>query len=308
MSFPRLRTIFLGTPEAAVPSLEQLTSVSEVVAVITRPDRPRGRSGQPQSSAVKLAAARMGLSVLQPSGSAELTAVLADLAPLDVAVVTAFGSLLRPEALAIPRRGFLNLHFSLLPRWRGASPVTAAIAAGDVETGVTIMSLDSGLDTGPIVAARAVVIGLVENGGELTARLAALGAELLGEVMAPWARDEIEAFAQPEASATLAPRLRPGDLRLDLDLPASKLALRVRALAPRPGATLEIDGQRVRVLAADPAVVRLPRGHLGLVDDRVMVGTSAAALELLTIHPPGRNPMSARDWWRGTRRTPDTAR
>jgi methionyl-tRNA formyltransferase len=304
----RVRAAFLGTPEAAVPTLERLIEVCEVTAVITRPDRPRGRSGRPQPSPIKEAAERLGLAVLQPAGSSELTATLTGLHPLGVAVVTAFGSLIRPEALAIPRRGFLNVHFSLLPRWRGAGPVAAAIAAGDEETGVTVIRLDAGLDTGPIIAARSVVIGRDENAGQLTSRLALLGAGLLRDVIGPWVQDEIEGFPQPAAGATSAPRIGPDDLPLDLNRPATELVLKIRALAPRPGASVDIDGQRYRVLAARVAQAVLPRGHITLDGERVLIGTGASALEIITIHPPGRTLMPALHWWRGLRRLPDEVR
>ena len=296
--------MFLGTPEAAVPSLVGLSKVTEVLAAVTRPDKPRGRSGSPLPSPVKVAAEKLGIAVLQPTSANDLTTALASLGSVDVGAVTAYGMLIRPEALAIPARGFLNVHFSLLPRWRGANPVASALLAGDEETGVTIMHLDEGLDTGPVVAARSVVIGSDENAGELTGRLATAGAGLLTENVVNWVDGRPLPTPQPSLGVTHAPKLAKADLVLDFNNPAENLTRRIRALAPRPGAVLLLGELRLRVLAGRSADFEAPLGQISLVDDRVLVGTYRGALELLTVQPPDKRPMAATAWVRGWRSRP----
>ena len=299
--------MFLGTPAAAVSSLASLATVADVVAVITRPDKPRGRSAQPVPSPVKEAAARLGLSIHQPANASELTDALAAMGPIDVGVVTAYGNLIRPAALAIPSRGFLNVHFSLLPRWRGASPVVAALLAGDEETGVSVMHLDEGLDTGPVVAARTVVIGRDETGGELTARLGALGAELLIEVLPGWVSGTLVATSQSGLGVSQAPKLTKSDLSLDPREPAQQLIRRIQALAPSPGAVLALGDGHVRVLAGRRIARNLPAGQVSMIDDQVLVATGDGALELLIVQPPGKRPMPAAAWLRGLRTLPIVA-
>ena len=288
-----------------MPTLVSLSKVAEVVLVITRPDKPRGRSARPVPSPVKVAAAELGLPVLQPANASELTEALDRIGPIDVGIVTAYGTLIRPEALSMPARGFLNVHFSLLPRWRGASPVVAALLAGDEETGVTLMHLDQGLDTGRIVAARTVVVGRDENTGELTARLATLGAQLAVEVLPGWVGGTISGTPQGTSGVTHAPKLSKSDLILDTSAPADELVRRVRAFAPSPGATLTTGDVRLRVLAARSIDRNLATGELGVFDERVMVGTGDRALELLTVQPPGKRPMPAAAWLRGLRSPPN---
>jgi len=288
-----------------VPTLVSLSKVAEVTAVITRPDKPRGRSARPAPSAVKVAAAELGLPVIQPGNASELTGALRQIGGIDVGIVTAYGTLISPEALSLPARGFLNVHFSLLPRWRGASPVVAALLAGDEETGVSLMLLDQGLDTGPIVAARTVVIGRDETAGELTNRLAILGAQLLVEVLPEWVGGSISVTPQAGNGATHAPKLTKSDLALDLATPAEELVRRIRALAPRPGAALTVGDVRLRVLAARGIDGNLAAGELAVAAERVVVGTGQGALELVTVQPPGKRPMPAAAWLRGLRSPPD---
>lgn len=304
MSRPPVRAVFLGTPEASVPTLMALAKITEVVAVITRPDKPRGRSGHPLPSPVKEAATRLDLCVLQPTDPSELTSLLKSIDPPDIGVVTAYGSLIRPEALTIPARGFLNVHFSILPRWRGASPVVAALLAGDEETGVTLMQLDQGLDTGPIVAARSVVIGHDETGGELTKRLANLGAELVAQYLLRWVGGALPAVPQPGFGVTVASKVKKADQLLDPTAPADTLVRQIRALAPAPGALLRTGEGQLRVLAARAADRNLAVSSMLIVDGRVLIGTGAGALELLTVHPSGKRPMAAAAWARGLRPPP----
>ena len=304
MTRPPVRAVFLGTPEAAVPTLFALTKVAEVVAVITRPDKPRGRSGRRVPSPVKESATRLGIAVLQPASASDLLDALQPMDAIDVGVVTAFGALIGPESLAIPSRGFLNVHFSLLPRWRGANPVVAALLAGDEETGVTLMHLDRGLDTGPVVAARTAVVGRDETGGELTARLANLGAELLVEHLPGWVDGALESISQSTTGVIYAPKLTKADRMLDLTAPAEELVRRIRALTPIPGAVLTAGEGRLRVLASRHLDRDIPPGHVTVADDQIVVGTGRGALELLIVQPPGKRPMEATAWFRGLRSPP----
>ncbi|MGH8875465.1 MAG: methionyl-tRNA formyltransferase, partial [Acidimicrobiia bacterium] len=240
------RAVFLGTPQAATPSLRALSEVAEVVLVVTKPDRPRGRSGRPQPPPVKLEAERLGISISQPDRSSELTGLLEAATPVDLGVVVAFGMILRADTLAVPRLGFLNIHFSLLPRWRGAAPVQRAIMASDPKTGVTLLRLDEGLDTGPVLATQPTPIGELETAGELTDRLARLGAELLRETLPAYLEGRVVPSEQPEEGVTTALRIRQEEARLDLRAPAAAVLARVRALAPRPGAHGVLDGVRFK--------------------------------------------------------------
>lgn len=301
MSRAPIRAVFLGTPDAAVPTLLALTKAADVVAVITRPDRPRGRSARPMPSPVKQRSAELGIPVLQPNNASALSDVLGSMGLLDVGVVTAYGSLISPEALNSTRRGFLNVHFSLLPRWRGASPVVAALLSGDQETGVTVMQLDQGLDTGPLLAARTVVIDHGETAGALTARLASMGAELLVEHLPGWMDGTVSATPQPGLGVTYAPKLTKADRFLDPREPAPTLVRQIQALAPRPGAVLAVGEARLTVLAGRSRDLDLPIGEISLIDGQVLIGAGEGALELLTVQPPGKRPMAAAAWIRGAR-------
>jgi methionyl-tRNA formyltransferase len=255
-------------------------------------------------SPVKEAAASLGLVTWQPANASELTEALGAIGPIDIGVVTAYGTLIRPAALAIPTRGFLNVHFSLLPRWRGANPVAAALLAGDEETGVSLMLLDQGLDTGPVVAGRTLTIGRDETAGELTTRLADLGAQMLVEVLPGWLAGTVSATAQPSIGVTHAPKLTKSDLLLDTSLPAETMARRIRALTPSPGAVLMVGDVALRVLAGRPIDRNLAEGEVAVLDDRVLVGTGQESLELLIVQPPGKRPMAAAAWLRGLRTPP----
>lgn len=294
-----VRTAFLGTPEAAIPSLETLARVSDVQIVITRPDRPRGRSRRIQSPPVHDAARELGLEIEQPRSASDLVAAL-ERRHLDLGVVVAFGMLLRPEVLALPKAGFLNVHFSLLPRWRGAAPVERAIMAGDDETGVTIMQMDEGLDTGPIVATRKTPIGPGETGGSLRNRLAGLGAQLLAETLDPWVSGQMTARPQPTEGITYAPRLEAADRHLDFSMDASDAFNRVRALAPAPGARLDIEGGPHKVLEVSAAEIPLTPGEWSVDDAGFPVaGFADGTLTIVTIQSPGKRAMSGAEWLRG---------
>jgi methionyl-tRNA formyltransferase len=292
----RLRVAFLGTPDAAVPSLRALASSADVPIVITQPDRPQGRSKRPQPSPVKVAAETMGLAVAQPERSAEIATILEGVGPLDVAVLVAFGQLIRPEALALPRRGFLNVHFSILPRWRGAAPVQRAIMAGDRRVGVTVMVLEAGLDTGPTVATWSTGLGPGENGGAVLDRLSEGGAALMAQVLGPFVHGRLVPVAQPEGH-TVAPKITAVDRAIDWTEPAGGIARRVAALSPRPGAITRFREESFKILAAEAVG---GGGDPGLIDSAdLTVGTGAGRLHLIEVQPAGRTPMDAAAWARG---------
>jgi methionyl-tRNA formyltransferase len=303
------RAVFLGTPDEAVPALSVLRNIADVNLVITRPDRPRGRSARPQPSAVKEAALAAGLPVAQPDGAAALTEALRSLPEQpEVGLVVAFGMLLRPEALQVPRRGHLNLHFSLLPRWRGASPVTAALLGGDKETGVSLMQMDEGLDRGPVLASTRMPIPESADRGSLSAELADRAAALLSQSWEPFLAGDLIPVAQDESNATYAPKLGDSDRRLRLDDPPEAFVRRVRAFGPRPGAYLFIDGARHKVLAARVAEGQSPPGSLEVAaGGALLCGTGGGVVELLRIQLEGRRPMNAADWLRGRRPRPGSA-
>ncbi len=238
--------------------------------------------------------------MVQPATKAELHRVISD-AHVDVAVVVAFGMLLPSETLAIVKRGFVNVHFSLLPRWRGAAPVERAIMEGDEYTGVSLMVLNEGLDTGPVFAAAETPIGDYESAGELTARLASIGAELLASHLGPYVSGALAAAPQLEASACLAPKLTPDEARLDVS-GSMDIALRaVRAFQPRPGAWLMIDGERAKVLEAVATDQPSTVGRIEGAGGRPIIGFPDGSVEILTMQPAGKAPMSGTAWLNGRR-------
>ncbi|MDW8396407.1 MAG: methionyl-tRNA formyltransferase [Anaerolineae bacterium] len=297
--------IFMGTPEFAVPSLQALLKAGyEVVAVVTQPDAPAGRGQALRPSPVKVLALQHGLTVLQPETlkPPEVVQQLRALSP-DVIVVAAFGQILRPDVLEIPPHGCVNVHASLLPRWRGASPVSAAIAAGDTVTGVTLMLMDAGLDSGPILAQRAEPIRPEDTTGTLTARLAELGAQLLIETLPLWLGGAIAPQPQDASLVTLAPRLKKEQGQIDWSRPAGALERHVRAMSPWPSAFTFWEGQQLKVLRAavcehfaDPAV---PIGGVTVDRGAVVVRCGEGGLRLLEVHLEGRRPMPAEVFLRG---------
>jgi methionyl-tRNA formyltransferase len=299
------RIVFMGSPDFAVPCLEALAGSYPVVGVVTQPDRPAGRGGSLRPPAVKEAALRLGLPVIQPEKLRQPEALeqLARWAP-DVIVVAAFGQILRPNVLDLPRYGCVNVHGSLLPRWRGAAPLQAAILAGDRETGITIMKMDPGVDTGPILSQRALPIAADETGGSLFVRMAQLGADLLLETLPRYLAGELGPRPQPEQGATYAPMLKKEDGLLDLTRPAVELERRVRAMHPWPGAYFVWQGQPVKVLRAVLREQASPgAGRRLVVDGLPALGTGEGLLLLQEVQPAGKKPMpgkaflaGARDW------------
>jgi methionyl-tRNA formyltransferase len=297
--------VFMGTPPFAVPSLQALARDYEVAAVVTQPDRPARRGRKLTPSAVKKAALELGLPVLQPASLREEEAVaeLTRLAPR-VMVVAAYGQILRPQVLAIPPSGVLNVHPSLLPRYRGASPIAGALLAGEQQTGVTIMLMDEGMDTGPILSQITVDIDPQDTTGSLAERLAGLGAELLTGVLPAWLEGRIEAQAQDDAQATYTKPISKGDGVIDWSLPAVDIWHRVRAYNPRPGTRTWWKGDQLKVMRARPLPDWKGEAKAAVVvqsDSGVAVATGEGALLLEEIQLAGKRAMLAEDFVRGQR-------
>lgn len=297
-----LRVVFMGTPAFAVPTLRALSRAHTVIGVVTQPDRAAGRGKQLQPSPVKQFASEAGLPLIQPQRLREPEAMeqLRAWQP-DVIVVAAFGQILKPAVLDLPRYGCVNVHASLLPRWRGAAPIPAAIAAGDAETGVTIMRMDVGLDTGPTLAARATPIGPDNTTESLTGQLAEMGAELLIQTLPAYCSGQSIPQTQNEALATYAPQLKKEDGHLDFGRPAPELERRVRALFPWPGAFALWEGQPLKILHAEVTDARDQPGTVLDTPRGPAVACGESALRLIQIQPPGKRPMPAADFARGTR-------
>ncbi len=300
------RTVFLGTPALVVPILEAVARASDLVAVVTQPDRPVGRSRKTRPPAVKVAAEALGVPVDQPRKvrDGRLAARIAGLA-VDLAVVAAYGRILPPDVLAAPTRGCLNVHFSLLPRWRGAAPIQRAILAGDEVTGISIMQMDEGLDTGPVLDQARLAIDPRETAGELGARLSELGARRIAALLQGFP-DLPAAVPQDEARATYAPRIEAGEGRLDFAEPADRLVRRVRAMTPWPGAHAEVGGLRLKLYDAE--VVACPTAGppgtvVGLAGGRWMVRAGeGTCVGFGRVQPAGRKVLPAAAFWAGYRR------
>jgi methionyl-tRNA formyltransferase len=296
------RILFLGTPEEAIPTLSALRADHEVGLVVTQPDRPKGRSKTPVPPQVKEYAIAHGLLVAQPEHRQQLLDVIEENGPYDVGVVVAYGRILQPELLEIPRHGLLNLHFSLLPRWRGAAPVNRALMAGDSMTGVTIIKLDQGLDTGPVLTAQMIDIPESDDAGALTNRLAGIGARLLAGVLPGYLAGEVVPVPQSDDGVIYAEKLEPGDRPIDPSSTMAQVLAQVRGLAPSPGATLDIDGTRHKVLVLEPSDETVSQGTWRVVDGRPLAGLGDGAVELVRLQAPGKNPMAGSAWARGLRR------
>ncbi|HEX8574122.1 MAG TPA: methionyl-tRNA formyltransferase [Allosphingosinicella sp.] len=291
-----MRIVFMGTPDFAVPTLEALIGAGhDVAAVYTQPPRPAGRGKALRPSPVQQAAERAGIEVRAPL-SLRSEEAQSDFAALrtDAAVVAAYGLILPPAILAAPRRGCLNVHASRLPRWRGAAPIQRAILAGDRMTGVTIMKMAAGLDTGPMMAVSGTPIDR-KTAGELSEELARTGAEWMLEVLDRYY--EIKPCPQPDERATYAPKIDKSEARLDFARTAVEVERQVRAFNPWPGAWFEAGGERIRILAADPAE---GEGEPGTVlDDRLAIACSKGVLLPTLVQRSGRAPMAAADLLRG---------
>jgi methionyl-tRNA formyltransferase len=305
------RIVFFGTPEFAVPTLSALVHAGKSpLAAVTQPARPAGRGRRLVDPPVAHRARELGIPVLQPEkvGRPAFIDQLAALAP-DLAVVVAFGQIFPRSLLAVPRCGCLNLHASLLPRYRGAAPIQAAIAAGDVKTGVTTMLMDAGLDTGPILLQEETAIGPDETGGELAARLAVQGGRLVVATVRALEEERVTPRPQPEG-ATYAPRLTREAGRVDWTRSAVEIANRLRAYTPWPGAFAMLHGMPVKLCAARPlaqlASHAAPGTILGVNGEGLRIACGAATVLAVTaLQRPGRKPLPAADFVRGERLTSD---
>ena len=302
-----MRLLFAGTPAVAVPALAALlSSRHEVVAVLTRPDAPAGRGRRPVASPVAQVAAQSGLEVLTPPRPRDPTfhARLVELAP-DCAPIVAYGALIPPAALAVPRLGWVNLHFSLLPAWRGAAPVQHAVLAGDGITGATTFRLEEGLDTGPVFGTVTETVSPRDTSGELLSRLAEAGAGLLVATLDGLEEGTVTAVPQPVDGVSLAPKLTVDDARVDWRTPALRVDRLVRACSPAPGAWTTFRGQRIKLgpVLPDTATTDLAAGVLRRDRDAVRVGTGSHAVRFGGVQPPGGTSVPALAWANGARLT-----
>ena len=301
-----MRLLFAGTPEVALPALEALLGSShEVVAVLTRPDAPAGRGRRLAPSPVKALALDRGLEVLTPTSLRDAD-VLGRLAALDLdcAPVVAYGGLVPAEALDIPRYGWVNLHFSLLPAWRGAAPVQHALLHGDEVTGTTTFRIEQGLDTGPVFGTLTETIRPRDTTGDLLGRLAGAGVGLLVATLDGLADGSVVAVPQPTDGVSRAPRLTTHDALVHWAHPALATDRRIRACTPAPGAwTVVPDGSRLKLgpVRLRPDVEDLAAGALSVSRSEVLVGTGSHAVELGQVAPSGKAMMAAADWARGAR-------
>jgi methionyl-tRNA formyltransferase len=301
-----LRLVFAGTPEVALPSLDALLGSShEVVAVVTRPDAPAGRGRALAPSPVRQRAESAGIEVLTPDRPRDPAFLdrLRSLAP-DVCPVVAYGALVPPPALEIPVHGWVNLHFSLLPAWRGAAPVQRAVIAGDEITGASTFRLEAGLDTGPVYGVMTERIRSDDTAGDLLGRLAVAGAALLVATLDGIEDGSLTPVPQSAEGVSLAPKLEPSDAEVDWSRPAASVDRLVRGCTPAPGAWTTFRGERVGLLPLrmDQAdALRLAPGEIAAGKHEVRVGTGSATVLLSGVRPHGRKQMSAADWARGVR-------
>ncbi|ORW33592.1 methionyl-tRNA formyltransferase [Mycobacterium paraense] len=302
-----MRLVFAGTPEPALPALRRLIESPrhDVLAVLTRPDAASGRRGRPEPSPVAREALDRGIPVLRPArpNSPEFVAELSELAP-DCCPVVAYGALLREDLLAVPPLGWINLHFSLLPAWRGAAPVQAAIAAGDPITGATTFRIEPSLDSGPVYGVVTEAIRPTDTAGDLLERLALSGAELLSATLDGIADGTLTPRPQPAEGVSVAPKVSVEHARVRWDLPAPVVERRIRAVTPNPGAWTLVGDLRIKlgpVRVDSEAPMSLPPGVIHADRKNVWIGTGSQPVRLGQIQPPGKKFMNAVDWARGAR-------
>ncbi|WP_052850838.1 methionyl-tRNA formyltransferase [Streptomyces avicenniae] len=304
-----MRLVFAGTPEVAVPALDALLASDrhEVVAVVTRPDAPAGRGRRLVASPIAQRAAEAGIEILRPARprDPDFQERLRALAP-DCCPVVAYGALLPVSALAIPRHGWVNLHFSLLPAWRGAAPVQHAVLAGDDMTGASTFLIEEGLDSGPVYGVITEKIRPQDTSGDLLTRLALAGSGLLAATMDGIEDGSLHAVPQPLDGVTTAPKLTAEDAAVDWRAPALAVHRRVRACTPAPGAWTTFRGERLKLRQVTPAPDRTGQepGALDAGKQHVHVGTGSHSVELDWVQPQGKKPMRAADWARGVRVAP----
>ena len=292
----------MGSPDFALPGLRALAGQYEVVGVVTQPDRASGRGREVKMPPVKLLAQELNLPIMQPE-KLRLPEAMEQLRAWgpDLIVVAAFGQILRQDVLSLPRYGCINVHASLLPRWRGAAPINAAIRAGDEETGVTIMQMDVGLDTGPMLAQRAIRLRRDHTAGSVFQALSMLGADLLLETLPRWIAGEIQPQPQDDALATYAPMLKKEEARLDFTQAADELERLIRAFNPWPGAFMDLDGSPLKVHRAHVEAGEVQAGHRLILQNQPAVGTRSGILILDEVQPAGKKSMSGRSFLAGAR-------
>jgi methionyl-tRNA formyltransferase len=301
-----MKLVFAGTPEVAVPALDALLASGrhEVAAVVTRPDAPAGRGRRLVASPVAERAEEAGIEVLKPvkPRDPEFLERLREIAP-DCCPVVAYGALLPRVALDIPAHGWVNLHFSLLPAWRGAAPVQHSIMAGDEITGASTFLIEEGLDSGPVYGTVTEEIRHTDTSGDLLTRLAFAGAGLLAATMDGIADGTLKAVPQPTEGITVAPKITVEDARVDWAAPALRVDRVVRGCHPAPGAWTTFRGERLKLIQVQPVHDRtdLAPGALAVGKNSVHVGTGSHAVELLWVQAQGKKPMKAADWARGVR-------
>ncbi|MFD7575034.1 methionyl-tRNA formyltransferase [Streptomyces sp. NPDC059810] len=304
-----MKLVFAGTPEVAVPALDALLASGrhEVAAVVTRPDAPAGRGRRLVASPVAQRAEEAGIEVLKPARPRDeaFLARLREIAP-DCCPVVAYGALLPKVALDIPARGWVNLHFSLLPAWRGAAPVQHSLMAGDEVTGASTFLIEEGLDSGPVYGVVTEDIRPTDTSGDLLTRLAFAGAGLLAATMDGIEDGALQAVPQPVEGITLAPKIQVEDAHVDFSAPALRVDRVVRGCTPAPGAWTVFRGERLKLIQVTPLPDRtdLAPGQLAAGKNNVYAGTGSYAVELLWVQPQGKKPMKAADWARGVRIAP----
>jgi len=300
-----VRVVFAGTPDPAVTALRAIVaSRHEVVAVVTRPDAPAGRGRKLVASPVAQYAEELGIEILKPVKPSDpgFLARLTEIAP-DCCPVVAYGGLLPQAALDIPEHGWVNLHFSVLPAWRGAAPVQHSIIAGDDVTGASTFRIVKALDAGPVFGVLTEPIGPTDTAGDLLGRLAESGAKLLVDTLNGIEDGILQPQEQPAEGVSLAPKINVEDAELDLTAPALRVDRLVRGCNPAPGAWTTFRGERLKVLAVRLTDDELKPGELRATKSSVVIGTGSKAVELLTVQPQGKKPMAAADWARGIRLT-----
>ncbi len=294
------KIVFMGTPDFAVPALRQLIAHHNVIGVVTQPDRPAGRNRQVQMSPVKRVALDAGIPVLQPEKIRRADSIneLKQWTP-DVYVVAAFGQILPQAVLDIPPYGSVNVHASLLPRWRGAAPIQAAIRAGDSETGITIMRMDAGLDTGPMLSKRAIPIAHDETGQTLHDKLCILGGELLIETLPAYLNGEIIPQPQDDSLATFAPRIEKEEGKIDWTQSAAQIERMIRAFTPWPGTWTFWNGKLLKILSGDVIDGTAEPGHVVDRGGRVAIGTASGLYVPARVQLEGRGGVSIDAFVRG---------
>ncbi|MFC9593650.1 methionyl-tRNA formyltransferase [Streptomyces sp. NPDC056944] len=304
-----MKLVFAGTPEVAVPALDALLASGrhEVAAVVTRPDAPAGRGRRLVASPVAQRAEEAGIEVLKPvrPRDEDFLARLREIAP-DCCPVVAYGALLPKVALDVPARGWVNLHFSLLPAWRGAAPVQHSLMAGDQVTGASTFLIEEGLDSGPVYGVVTEDVRPTDTSGDLLTRLAFAGAGLLAATMDGIEDGTLQAVPQPVEGITLAPKIQVEDAHVDFAAPALRVDRVVRGCTPAPGAWTVFRGERLKLIQVTPLPDRtdLAPGELAVGKNNVYAGTGSYAVELLWVQPQGKKPMKAADWARGVRIAP----